>query len=174
MLYSSGFEECEPFFTRLFSLAGLRFPDMASFEFGFVQKGDFIDDVWSQKKKLTSVSTKTVYCITVSRAKRTDIRGSLKQLLSSLNTYFPVQIHFLSGCTHCFSTMQIRYWWLKPKNSWVGWVLAGLIGIFLFAYVLFFFIVALQLVACGTVTTRCQAWKAVLRSLQRFGLWGMS
>lgn len=45
MLYSSGFEECEPFFTSLFSLAGLHFPDMTSFEFGFVQNGDFIDDV---------------------------------------------------------------------------------------------------------------------------------
>lgn len=81
MLYSSGFEECEPFFTSLFSLAGLHFPDRTSFEFGFVQNGDFIDDVWAQKKKLTSVSAKTVYCIKVSWAKRADIRGSFKQLL---------------------------------------------------------------------------------------------
>lgn len=45
MLHNSGFEECEPFFTRLFSLADLPFPDMTSSEFGFVLKGDFIDDV---------------------------------------------------------------------------------------------------------------------------------
>lgn len=59
--------------------------------------------------KVTSVSTKTVHCIKVSLAKRADIRGSFKQLLSSLNTYFPIQKHFLYSCINCFPTIQINY-----------------------------------------------------------------